>query len=64
MKKDVPLEAIRGFAAIIVVLYHTVLGFSGNLSAIQATPFNFFINGGSAVVLFFVLVANLAFAST
>ena len=55
MKKDVPLEAIRGFAAIIVVLYHTVLGFSGNLSAIQATPFNFFINGGSAVVLFFVL---------
>jgi peptidoglycan/LPS O-acetylase OafA/YrhL len=54
-RKELPLEALRGFAAIAVVLGHIVIAFTPYLLPIRRTPFNFAINGSAAVVLFFVL---------
>ena len=58
----VPLEAIRGFAAVAVVVYHGLLSFApqainGGHSALQPVwEFIFgLVNGGAAVTLFFVL---------
>jgi|GEM_PF-2449439 len=64
--KLVPLESVRGMAAVVVVLFHFVLGFApqrhgqdaaiaivgGNL---KETPLFFLINGHAAVTFFFVL---------
>jgi hypothetical protein len=56
MKKDIPLEAIRGVAALVVVVWHTCLGFFPQfISSWQATPLFVFMNGNAAVQLFFVL---------
>ncbi len=64
--KDIPLEALRGLAAIAVVLNHSILAYlpqlygSGPLPAggphsLQGTVQYVFINGAGAVCLFFVL---------
>ncbi len=55
MTKDVPLEGVRGLAAIVVVFSHTATAFAPRLDAIQDTPFNLLINGDAAVIIFFVL---------
>ena len=64
--KDVPLEALRGIAALVVVLNHSILAFlpqyygsgplpSGGPHSLQGTLQYVFINGAGAVSLFFVL---------
>ncbi|MBV8060951.1 MAG: acyltransferase [Alphaproteobacteria bacterium] len=62
--KDYALEGLRGMAALVVVIYHALLGFwpfhSGIFPQYDATswqgyPFFVFMNGGAAVALFFVL---------
>jgi peptidoglycan/LPS O-acetylase OafA/YrhL len=56
VKKDIPLEAIRGVAALVVVVWHVCLGFfPHSISSWQATPLFVFMNGSAAVQLFFVL---------
>jgi peptidoglycan/LPS O-acetylase OafA/YrhL len=65
-KKDVPLEAVRGLAAITVLLWHTMLGFFPQWSGVfpdhwpQKTALTGqiwfgLIDGTAAVTLFFVL---------
>jgi peptidoglycan/LPS O-acetylase OafA/YrhL len=64
-KKDIALEAIRGIAALSVLLWHCCLGFlpeyvgvvakHDGISSWQGSPFFFLINGTAAVSLFFVL---------
>jgi peptidoglycan/LPS O-acetylase OafA/YrhL len=64
--KDIPLEALRGIAAIVVVLNHSILAFlpqyygsgplpAGGPQSLQGTLQYVFINGAGAVCLFFVL---------
>lgn len=63
--KIIPLEALRGVAALVVVVHHFFLGFlpyyhgilPGTLSdqALVGTPAFVLINGTGAVILFFVL---------
>jgi peptidoglycan/LPS O-acetylase OafA/YrhL len=64
--KDVPLEALRGIAALVVVLNHSILAFlpkyygfgpipTGGPQSLQGTLQYVFINGAAAVCLFFVL---------
>src|SRR5215472_16570432 len=57
MKKDIVLEAIRGGAALVVVVWHVCVGFFPySLNGWwQGSPLNLFMNGHSAVQLFFVL---------
>jgi len=57
MKKDIVLEAIRGGAALVVVVWHVCVGFFPySLNGWwQGSPLNLFMNGQSAVQLFFVL---------
>lgn len=55
VKKDIPLEGIRGLAAIAVMLGHIIGSFTLYSPNILSTPFGFLINGHGAVVLFFVL---------
>src|SRR5262245_4759677 len=57
MKKDIALEAIRGGAALVVVVWHVCVGFFPySLDGWwQGSPLNLFMNGQSAVQLFFVL---------
>ena len=63
-KKDIALEAIRGIAAISVLLWHCCLGFlpeyvgvakHDGITSWQGSPFFVFLNGTAAVSLFFVL---------
>ena len=61
--KDIPLEAVRGVAAVTVVLWHNMLGFfpviSGNFAdmgyGLAGQPWFGLLNGLGAVNLFFVL---------
>jgi peptidoglycan/LPS O-acetylase OafA/YrhL len=63
--KDIPLEALRGIAATIVVLWHAMLGFFPNRAGIfpgidatqaaSAKPWFGLIHGPAAVTFFFVL---------
>jgi peptidoglycan/LPS O-acetylase OafA/YrhL len=58
VKKDVPLEGIRGIAALIVVLYHVFLGFFPDIHRapfLRGTPLYVLMNGDAAVMVFFVL---------
>jgi peptidoglycan/LPS O-acetylase OafA/YrhL len=64
MKKDVPLEAMRGIAALVVVVWHLCYGFFPNSIGVyrkiagqnwEGTPLFVFMNGPAAVALFFVL---------
>jgi peptidoglycan/LPS O-acetylase OafA/YrhL len=58
MKKDTPLEAIRGLAAFVVVVGHINLGFfPQSVLSWRASPLYVFTNGIAAVQLFFVLSA-------
>lgn len=63
-KKIIELEALRGIAAIVVLLHHFMLGFTPRLHgllypdqpySIFGTPLFAFVNGSAAVVVFFVL---------
>jgi peptidoglycan/LPS O-acetylase OafA/YrhL len=63
-KKNVALEAVRGVAALVVVVYHICLGFFPYYAGVfpeyarqswQGEPFFVFVNGNAAVALFFVL---------
>lgn len=63
-KKDIPLEAIRGMAALSVLFWHCSLVFCPEYIGVtkhpgihswQSSPLFFLINGSSAVSLFFVL---------
>ncbi len=59
------LEALRGAAAIVVAIHHFLIGFAPGVAGYAAqfdfprwlvhTPLNVFINGPSAVIVFFVL---------
>ena len=57
--KNIPLEAIRGMAALVVVVWHVCVGFFPYLvdggRGWQGSPLYLFMNGPSAVMLFFVL---------
>jgi len=62
--KDVPLEALRGLSAVVVVLWHCCLAFAPRYSgldphyaadSLRGNPLFVFINGEAAVSLFFVL---------
>lgn len=60
--KQLPLEAVRGVAALVVVAWHLVLcyfpslsGFGPSPSPILGTPAYVLINGQAAVTVFFVL---------
>ena len=64
MEKNIPLEAIRGIAALIVVVWHICFGFFPSLIGLfsqnaeqswQGSPLFVFMNGPAAVALFFVL---------
>jgi peptidoglycan/LPS O-acetylase OafA/YrhL len=64
--KLVELEAVRGIAALVVLLHHTMLGFAPRLEGLFfpserfglfGTPIYAFVNGAAAVTLFFVLSA-------
>jgi len=66
--KDIPLEAVRGIAALVVVMNHSLNGFLPRYSGLdfahtedrlQGSVFFLFINGSSAVCLFFVLSAYI-----
>lgn len=62
-RRDQGLEAVRGWAAISVLFYHATLAFAPRLnglydaapSSMFGTPLYALVNGGAAVVLFFVL---------
>jgi peptidoglycan/LPS O-acetylase OafA/YrhL len=63
-KKLIELEALRGIAAIIVLVHHFMLGFTPRLHgllypdqpySVFGTPAFAFVNGSAAVVIFFVL---------
>lgn len=61
-KKIIELEALRGIASIIVLLWHFQLGFFPKLSGffesgkgLIGTPLFFIINGSAAVIIFFIL---------
>jgi peptidoglycan/LPS O-acetylase OafA/YrhL len=59
--KDIPLEALRGLAAIVVLAHHCLAAASPNIAfddiarPIHGQPWYVFINGSGAVNLFFVL---------
>jgi peptidoglycan/LPS O-acetylase OafA/YrhL len=62
--KDIPLEALRGIAALVVVANHSLDGFlpryigldpAHTEDSLRGSVFYLFVNGGSAVCLFFVL---------
>ncbi len=58
--RDVPLEALRGFAALVVVAWHFFLGFDPDVLSnpsygVRGTPFFAFLHGSAAVSVFFVL---------
>jgi peptidoglycan/LPS O-acetylase OafA/YrhL len=62
--KDIPLEAIRGIAALVVVMNHSLVGFlpqayglipSLERDRMQGSILYIFMNGAGAVSLFFVL---------
>lgn len=62
--KDIPLEALRGIAAVVVVLNHSILAFlpqyygfgpGGGSQSLGGSLAFVFINGTAAVCLFFVL---------
>lgn len=62
--KELPLEAIRGIAALVVVIWHVCFGFFPDITGIyhtshslQGNPLFVFMNGPAAVQLFFVLSA-------
>lgn len=64
VKKDIPLEAIRGVAALVVVVWHVCYGFIPSATGVdaqlagqswQGSPLFIFMNGPAAVALFFVL---------
>ena len=58
LPKDIPLEALRGVASLVVVVAHVCGGFfplSGG--ADRGTPLFVFMNGRAAIQLFFVLSA-------
>ena len=58
MKKDIPLEAIRGIAALVVVVQHVHHGYFPHFEqGWQGSPFFVLMNGSAAVMLFFVLSA-------
>jgi peptidoglycan/LPS O-acetylase OafA/YrhL len=63
-KKLIELEALRGIAAIVVLMHHFMLGFTPRLHgllypdqpySVFGTPAFAFVNGSAAVVVFFVL---------
>jgi hypothetical protein len=63
MNKDIPLEAIRGVAALVVVVWHVCYGFFPHIigvypqfaaQSLQGNPLFVFMNGPAAVALFFV----------
>lgn len=63
-KKLVELEALRGIAAIVVLIHHFMLGFAPRLHGMTyadqpyslfGTPAFAFVNGSAAVIVFFVL---------
>jgi peptidoglycan/LPS O-acetylase OafA/YrhL len=63
-RKLVELEAVRGIAALIVLLHHSLLAFAPRLEglffpaerfALFGTPLYAFVNGAASVTLFFVL---------
>ncbi len=63
-RRDLSLEGVRGFAAVVVVLWHNLLGFfpkeSGNFAAFhhsgaRAMPWFGLVYGSAAVTVFFVL---------
>lgn len=63
-KKLIELEALRGIAAIVVLLHHFMLGFAPTLHgylypeapfSLLGTPAFAFVNGSAAVIIFFVL---------
>src|SRR5690349_7893397 len=49
------LEALRGIASIIVMLYHYKLGFFPNENIVDGTPAYFLVNGTASVMFFFTL---------
>lgn len=58
--KMIHLEAVRGLAALVVVVHHLLLGFAPAIKAdypagLGNTPVNWMINGTAAVYLFFAL---------
>ena len=62
--KIIELEALRGIAAIVVLVHHFMLGFAPRLhgllypeqpQSIFGTPMFAFVNGSAAVIVFFVL---------
>jgi len=58
--RDLPLEALRGFAAMAVVLWHFFLAFAPRVLSdlsygLAATPLFAFVHGTGAVDIFFVL---------
>jgi peptidoglycan/LPS O-acetylase OafA/YrhL len=56
--RDLPLEALRGLAALVVVVWHFFLGLDPlvlNLPGLRGTPFFAFVHGSAAVGVFFVL---------
>jgi peptidoglycan/LPS O-acetylase OafA/YrhL len=61
MKKDVPLEVIRGVAALVVVVWHVCYAFFPHYhpdfaaQSLQGSPLFVFMNGPAALTLFFVL---------
>jgi peptidoglycan/LPS O-acetylase OafA/YrhL len=63
-RKLIELEALRGIAAIVVLMHHFMLGFTPRLHgllypdqpySVFGTPAFAFVNGSAAVVVFFVL---------
>jgi len=59
-RRDLPLEALRGLAALAVVAWHFLLAFAPALLAdpaygLAGTPFYAFVHGTGAVCIFFVL---------
>jgi peptidoglycan/LPS O-acetylase OafA/YrhL len=64
MKKEIPLEAIRGIGALVVIVWHVCYGFFPHAIGVysgfaaqnwQGSPLFVFMNGPAAVALFFVL---------
>lgn len=56
MEKKIPLEAVRGVAALVVVVWHIGSGFfPSSIGNWQGSPIFVFMNGPAAVALFFVL---------
>src|ERR1039457_6744670 len=64
MEKNIPLEAIRGVAALVVVVWHICFGFFPSSIGVfsqsagqswQGNPLFVFMNGPAAVARFFVL---------